>query len=100
MGLGFVPGLYRSAESQRRPHFRVNRRAPPGEGGVIKRFKLGGGTADDGPGTPHEHRRRPHGEGPIGPRYTLDDLLEYVVAQDASDLHITGGSPPVVLSTR
>ena len=42
----------------------------------------------------------PHGEGPIGPRYTLDDLLEYVVAQDGSDLHITGGSPPVVLSTR
>ncbi len=37
-----------------------------------------------------------HDEEAPGPRYTLDDLLEYVVAQDASDLHITGGSPPVI----
>lgn len=31
-----------------------------------------------------------------GPSYTLDDLLEYVVVQDASDLHLTSGSPPVI----
>ena len=37
-----------------------------------------------------------HDEESVGPRYTLDDLLEYVVAQDASDLHLTGGSPPVI----
>ena len=37
-----------------------------------------------------------HDQESVGPPYTLDDLLEYVVAQDASDLHLTGGSPPVV----
>jgi twitching motility protein PilT len=37
-----------------------------------------------------------HDEGFVGPRYTLDDLLELVVARDASDLHLTAGSPPVI----
>jgi twitching motility protein PilT len=32
----------------------------------------------------------------VDPSYTLDDLLEYVVARDASDLHLTCGSSPVV----
>ncbi len=32
----------------------------------------------------------------VEPSYTLDDLLEYVVARDASDLHLTCGSSPVV----
>src|ERR687888_725818 len=32
----------------------------------------------------------------MGPAYSIDELLEQMVTRDASDLHVTAGTPPVI----
>jgi twitching motility protein PilT len=32
----------------------------------------------------------------MGPAYSIDELLEQMVTRNASDLHVTAGTPPVI----